>query len=76
MEEVCAALSETFGCGVTIFPATGYYSGDAKCCAYIILNRFQIGRMKELVHECDPKAYITITEVADVFTNTVQLPKR
>ncbi len=75
-EEVCAALSETFGCGVTIFPATGYYSGDAKCCAYIILNRFQIGRMKELVHECDPKAYITITEVADVFTNTVQLPKR
>ena len=75
-EEVCAALSETFGCGVTIFPATGYYSGDAKCCAYIILNRFQIGRMKELVHECDSKAYITITEVADVFTNTVQLPKR
>lgn len=75
-EEVCAALSETFGCGVTIFPATGYYSGDAKCCAYIILNRFQIGRMKELVHECDPKAYITITEVADVFTNTVQLPKK
>lgn len=71
-EKVCSALSETFGCGVTIFPATGYYSGDAKCCAYIILNRFQIGRMKELVHECDPKAYITITEVADVFTNTVK----
>lgn len=75
-EEVCAALSETFGCGVTIFPVTGYYSGDAKCCAYIILNRFQIGRMKELVHEHDPGAYITITEVADVFTNTVQHAKK
>lgn len=74
-EEVCSALSETFGCGVTILPATGYYSGDVMCCAYIILNRFQIGRMKELVHECDPQAYITITEVADVFTNTVQKPK-
>ena len=75
-EEVCAALSETFGCGVTIFPVTGYYSGDAKCCAYIILNRFQIGRMKELVHEHDPGAYITITEVADVFTNTAQHAKK
>lgn len=75
-EEVCAALSETFGCGVTIFPVTGYYSGDAKCCAYIILNRFQIGRMKELVHEYDPGAYITITEVADVFTNTAQHAKK
>ncbi len=75
-EEVCAALSETFGCGVTIFPVTGYYSGDAKCCAYIILNRFQIGRMKELGHEYDPGAYITITEVADVFTNTAQHAKK
>ena len=75
-EEVCAALSETFGCGVTIFPVTGYYSGDAKCCAYIILNRLQIGRMKELVHEYDPGAYITITEVADVFTNTAQHAKK
>ena len=75
-EEVCAALSETFGCGVTIFPVTGYYSGDAKCCAYIILNRFQIGRMKELVPEYDPGAYITITEVADVFTNTAQHAKK
>ncbi len=75
-EEVCAALSETFGCGVTIFPVIGYYSGDAKCCAYIILNRFQIGRMKELVHEYDPGAYITITEVADVFTNTAQHAKK
>ena len=74
-EEVCSALSETFGCGITVFPATGFYSGDVMCCAYIILNRFQIGRMKELVHECDPHAYITITEVADVFTNTIQAKK-
>ncbi len=68
-EEVCSTLSEAFGVGITIFPATGYYSGGTKACAYIILNRFQIGRMKELVHTCDPQAYITITEVADVFTN-------
>ena len=68
-EQVCSLLSETFGCGATVFPATGYYSGDAKCCVYIILNRFQIGRTKELVHECGPQAYITITKVVDVFTN-------
>ncbi len=31
--------------------------------------RYQVVRMKELVHEIDHLAYITISEVADVFSN-------
>lgn len=34
---------------------------------YFVLNRFQITKMKNAVHEIDSTAYITITEVADVF---------
>ena len=34
---------------------------------YLVLNRFQIGRMKEIVHTVDPMAYISIMEIADVF---------
>ena len=34
---------------------------------YIVVNRFQITRMKDAVHSEDPAAYITISEVADVF---------
>ena len=30
---------------------------------------FQISRMKNIVHTIDPSAFMTITEVADVFTS-------
>lgn len=65
--EICAELSKTFGQGITIIDAKGYYSGDEKTVIYLVMNRFQIIRMKELVHSVDPAAYITISEVADVF---------
>lgn len=65
--EVCAALSEAFECGMTITEAKGYYSDSPKTVVYIVVNRFQIGKMKELVHENDRSAYISIAEIADVY---------
>ena len=66
-EEVCRALSDEFRCGMTTMNATGYYSGQEKTMIYVVINRFQVGKMKDLVHENDPTAYISIAEVADVF---------
>ncbi|MCI7627209.1 MAG: YitT family protein [Blautia glucerasea] len=65
--EVCAALSEAFECGMTITEAKGYYSDSPKTVVYIVVNRFQVGKMKELVHENDRSAYISIAEIADVY---------
>lgn len=65
--EVCRALSETFENGMTIIDAKGYYSNSEKTLIYFVVNRFQVGRMKNLVHKIDPKAYIAINEVADIF---------
>lgn len=65
--EVCAALSEAFECGMTITEAKGYYSDFPKTVVYIVVNRFQVGKMKELVHENDRSAYISIAEIADVY---------
>ena len=62
-------LSETFGSGVTQLEAKGGYSNKDKSMVYFIVNRYQVVRMKELVHEIDHQAYITISEVADVFSN-------
>ena len=67
-EEVCEKLSEIFESGITVMDAKGYFSGADKKVVYIVLNRFQIVRMKDIVHNQDPKAYITINEVADVFS--------
>ncbi len=65
-DEVCASLSEEFGVGLTIIEAKGYFSQSDKHMVYVVLNRFQITRMKNIVHEEDPTAYISVSEVADV----------
>ena len=65
-ENVCAALSEESGCGLTILDAKGYYSNTDRQLVYIVLNRFQIPKMRTIVHETDPYAYISVSEVADV----------
>lgn len=67
-KEICAALSEEFENGITTIDAKGYYSNTPKTMIYFVVNRFQIGRMKNIVHEIDPKAYISINEVADIFS--------
>lgn len=66
-DAVCEELSKTFENGITMINARGYYSGADKTMIYFVVNRFQIGKLKKLVHIIDPAAYITINEVADIF---------
>lgn len=68
-QEICGKLCEIFGSGVTYLDAKGGYSNKEKSMIYFVVNRYQVVRMKELVHEIDPLAYITISEVADVFSS-------
>lgn len=65
--EVSAALMEEFESGTTMMPAKGGYSGADKTVIYFVVNRFQISRMRTLVHKIDPHAFMTISEVADIF---------
>ena len=66
-DEICELLMATFESGVTKIEARGGYSNADKTMIYFILDRFQISKMRDLVHGIDESAYITITEVADVF---------
>ncbi len=67
-DEICTALMDTFETGATKIDVVGGYSNQPKTMVYFIINRFQVIRLKEMVHEIDPTAYITINEVADVFS--------
>lgn len=68
-DEICKELSSAFETGTTKIDAVGGYSNSYKTVVYFVVNRFQVTKMKDIVREIDPKAYITITEVADVFAN-------
>ncbi|MBE5802665.1 MAG: YitT family protein [Clostridiales bacterium] len=66
-DEICNALTKTFSSGITRLEGKGGYSGHDRSVLYFVVNRFQIAAMKDIVHELDPKAFITISEVADIF---------
>jgi len=51
--------------------ATGGYSKRSKSIVYFVVNRYQVNRMKEQVHEIDSGAYIIMSEVADIFSNNM-----
>lgn len=70
-DEICEALSETFGSGITRVDATGGYSKRDKSIVYFVVNRYQVNRMKERVYEIDSGAYIIMSEVADIFSNNM-----
>ena len=71
-DAICRELCEAFECGVTRMEVRGGYSNAPKTMVYFIVNRFQVTKMKDLVHEIDPGAYIAISEVADVFAANKQ----
>ena len=71
-EEICQALSEEFGRGITQISARGYFSGAEKCGIYFVVNRFQIPKVKHLVTTIDPAAFITVTEISDVMGTSVK----
>ena len=76
-EEVSLALMEAFECGTTKLPAKGGFTNVDKTVIYFVVNRFQIARMKNIVHTIDPAAYLTISEVADVFKSVAaKIPEK
>jgi uncharacterized membrane-anchored protein YitT (DUF2179 family) len=68
-DEICKELSAAFESGTTKIEAVGGYSNSNKTIVYFVVNRFQVTKMKDIVRQIDSKAYITISEVADVFAN-------
>lgn len=68
-KEITSALIDEFSCGTTNIPAVGGYSSKEKTVIYFIVNRFEIAKTRTIVHTVDPSAFMTITEVADVFVS-------
>jgi len=66
-EKISKALMKEFDCGTTKIAALGGYSNAEKTIIYFVVNRFQISRMRNIIHTIDPKAFVTISDVADVF---------
>ncbi|WP_136606165.1 YitT family protein [Paenibacillus dokdonensis] len=52
--------------GVTLIPAIGAYSKQAKHMAYCVVARHEIRRLNGIVKSIDPRAFVIINDVHDV----------
>jgi uncharacterized membrane-anchored protein YitT (DUF2179 family) len=65
-------LLHRLGRGVTILNGSGGYSGEAKKVLYSVITRLEIAKMKSIIFEKDPNAFVTIHEVHDVMGGRVK----
>ena len=65
-DRISDALSDNFSSSGTIVKAIGGYSKEEKEIVYFIVNRFQINKLKKIVHDIDNAAFISLQEVADI----------
>ena len=65
-EELASAISNRLGRGVTMLNGSGYYTGDEKNVILCAISRLEESKMKEIIKDYDPNAFVIITEVSDV----------
>lgn len=74
--EIADKLSSEFGRGVTSIDAEGYYSRTPKTVLYCVVNRFEVGKLKSIVTEVDPNAFVVINDVTDSLGSSLKYESR
>ncbi|WP_046215034.1 YitT family protein [Paenibacillus wulumuqiensis] len=64
--EIAEIIMKEMDRGVTLIPAIGAYSKQAKEVAYCVVSRQEIRRVHTIVKSVDPRAFVIINEVNDV----------
>lgn len=65
-DDIVKLIFERLDRGVTVLDATGAYTGDPKKVVMCVVGRGQIFLLKKLVAECDPQAFVVISDVTEV----------
>jgi len=65
-EEIAKAITEKLNRTATFLLARGAYSKKETQVLYCVVTRLELSRLKSIVQEIDPNAFITIEHVADV----------
>lgn len=65
-EELRVKLMDETERGVTIIDGSGGYTRDSLNIIYCVVSKFQIVKLKRIVRDTDPEAFITITDVSEV----------
>ncbi len=65
-EEIGRTILNEIGRGVTVLEGRGLYTGSKRDVLLCVVNRVQVAKLKELVHNVDKRAFIMVTTVHEV----------
>lgn len=64
---IADAVIEQMRISATVFEGYGGYLKEEKDMTYIIINKYQLMRLKRLINEVDNEAFVVVHDVRDVF---------
>nr|WP_193654027.1 YitT family protein [Bacillus mycoides] len=65
-EELGEAINSQLGRGVTYLHGEGAYTGDNKKVIFCIINRLEEAKLKSLIEELDPSAFLAVADITEV----------
>ena len=65
-KEIGNAIIKELDISVTYQKGKGGYSGQEKTIIYCVINRLEVAKMKKLIREIDPEAFLVIQDVHEV----------
>lgn len=71
-DEIKEMLLARLGRGVTILHGEGGYSQEPKKVLYSVVTRLEIAKLKAIIDDIDPNAFVTIQDVHDVIGGRVK----
>jgi len=71
-EEVAEAIMDRLGRSTTFIYAKGGYKKEETQIIYCVVTRLELAKLRSIVQEIDPKAFIAIEHVSDVLGGNFQ----
>ena len=65
-EAIAREIMEELGRGVTGLKASGMYSGKERKVLFCVVSKKEMPRVREIVHEIDPKAFMIVSDAREV----------
>jgi uncharacterized membrane-anchored protein YitT (DUF2179 family) len=73
-DEIARRIIAELNRGVTLLQGQGAFSGDNKNVINCVVNHFEIAKLKEILTEMDPQAFMFITEAIEVSGRGFTIP--
>ncbi len=68
-DELADAILRGLGRGVTEWSSVGAYTDEPSEVLYVIISKYEVTRLKNIIRQCDPNAFVVFGDKVHVFGN-------